>query len=138
MISEFLGSNETGLVDEDEEFSDWVEIYNPDSVVHDLGDYALTDVAGDLSAWSFPSGMLIQAGAYRVVFTSNKDRLGAELHTNFKLAQEGGFVGLSKGGILISGFDYPAQTTDQSFGLSWAGELVFLRLRLQVWRMGRE
>ena len=125
VISEFLGSNETGLVDEDEEFSDWVEIYNPDAVVHDLGDYALTDVAGDLSAWSFPSGMLIQAGAYRVVFTSNKDRLGAELHTNFKLAQEGGFVGLSKGGILISGFDYPAQTTDQSFGLSWAGELVF-------------
>ncbi|MEN8848963.1 MAG: CotH kinase family protein [Akkermansiaceae bacterium] len=125
VITEFLGSNETGIVDEDGEFSDWVEIFNPDGVVYDLGDYALTDEAGDLLGWSFPSGTLIQPGSYRVVFASNKDRLGSELHTNFKLAKEGGVLGLTKGGILVSGFDYPAQTTDQSFGISVGGQIAF-------------
>ena len=37
LITEFMASNQTGLMDEDGDRPDWIELHNPDLVAMDLG-----------------------------------------------------------------------------------------------------
>ena len=121
IISEFLASNDSELADEDGEFSDWIEIHNPDAVAVNMGGWHLTDNATNLDKWTFPN-VTIPAGGYLVVFASNKDRAvaGQELHTDFRLSSEGEYLALVKpdGVTKTSEFNpYPAQSTDVSYGV---------------------
>lgn len=119
IISEFLASNDSEYADEDGEYSDWIEIHNPDPVAVDMAGWHLTDNAGNLDKWTFPS-VSIPANGYLVVFASNKDRAGSELHTNFKLSSGGEYLALVKpdGVTRASEFNpFPAQNTDVSYGV---------------------
>lgn len=117
MISEFVARNDSGLADEDGEFSDWVEIWNSGDVVIDLGGYGLSDDPVRPMRWTFPTETLIPADGYLVVFASNKDRLRTELHTDFKLGGDGGYLGLTDaGGAVASSFYYVEQDEDVSSG----------------------
>ena len=91
VISEFMAANDTTLADEDGDFSDWIEIHNPDGREVDLDGYFLTDKATNLDKWRIPA-VTIPAGGYLVIFASDKDRSNPEaaLHTNFKLPSKGG------------------------------------------------
>ena len=95
IINEFLASNGSGLVDEDGEYSDWIELYNPSDAAINLSGWSLTDDPGQPGKWPFPDITLPGKG-YLVVFASGKDRTGAdtELHTNFRLDKEGEFLAL--------------------------------------------
>lgn len=45
VISEFLASNRTGILDEDGDHSDWIELRNPDPATASLKGWYLTDSA---------------------------------------------------------------------------------------------
>jgi len=83
VISEFLADNETGLRDADGDYSDWIEIFNPDSVAVDLGGYYLTADAGDLSYVVEISGNLVlwQDGAAFTVEAGSSQDNGAGTET---------------------------------------------------------
>lgn len=121
VISEFMASNQSGLQDSDGDFSDWVEIHNPDAVAVDLDGWYLTDNASALTKWRFPA-TVIPAGGYLVVFASDKDRAvsGAPLHTNFALSANGEYLGLVQpdGVTVASEFTpkFPAQSGNVSYG----------------------
>lgn len=119
-ISEFLAQNDGGLTDEDGDASDWIEIYNSGAVDVNLQGWHLTDDAGELTKWEFPS-TVVPAGGFVVVFASNKDRAvaGAELHTNFSISTEGEYLALVEpdGVTLASQFDAPTQYENVSFGI---------------------
>jgi len=122
LITEFLASNDAGLVDEDGESSDWIELHNAGDTALDLTGWHLTDDSGDLTQWAFPAETL-NPGEYLVVFASNKDRAvaGNELHTNFKLSASGEYLALVQQDGTTVAFEYapeyPAQSTDVSYGL---------------------
>lgn len=124
MISEFVASNDSGLKDEDGEFSDWIEIYNPDAAPINLDGFAITDDAGKLDRWEFPD-VTIEAGEYLIVFASNKNRTDptGELHANFKLAASGGYLALAGPSGVVSEFGpiYPEQYEDRSYGIVDSG-----------------
>src|SRR5262245_39997596 len=90
VINEFLASNKHTNADEDGDFADWVEIYNPNSTVISLDGYFLTDKQTKLTKWKFPN-VSIGAKGYLLLWASEKDRTDPSkpLHTNFKLADEG-------------------------------------------------
>ncbi len=120
LISEFLAQNNASLSDDDGDRSDWIELFNPDAVAWDLTNWSLTDDPAVPSKWSFPE-LSLRSGGYLVVFASGKDRsqLGAPLHTNFRLANGGEFLGLvNPEGEVVSSFGarYPAQIADVSYG----------------------
>ena len=94
-LTEFMASNTRTLADENGAFEDWVEVQNTSPVSINLFDWALTDSAGNLTKWKFPSTNL-PPGQFLVVFASNKDRRtpGAPLHTNFKLDAAGEYLAL--------------------------------------------
>lgn len=121
VINEFLASNVHGIVDQDGDHSDWIELKNTNSSPVDLGGWRLTDEAGKLDKWEFPA-ITLNPGAYLKIFASDKDRrvAGQELHTNFKLATEGEYLALvmPDGVTIADAFNpYPAQRDDISFGV---------------------
>jgi len=91
VINEVMADALTGLRDEDDELSDWVEIYNTSGTAVSLDNYALSDNEGKPLKWRFPKGANIPAHGYYVVFCSGKDRVDASTgvpHTNFRISAE--------------------------------------------------
>ncbi len=121
-ITEFMASKHSTLPDKDGDYSDWIELYNAGTADANIEGWYLTDSASLLTEWRFPS-TVIPANGFLIVFASGKDLAvsGAELHTNFKLASEGGFLALVKpdGLTIASGFipGYPKQYRDISYGI---------------------
>ena len=119
-ITEFMAANKKATNDVDGDASDWIEIWNGSLVPVDLGGWFLTDTATNLTKWAFPH-VTLAANGYLLVFASGKNRTdpAAQLHTNFKLEKNTGFLALvaPDGTNIASGFPaYPAQQTDVSYG----------------------
>ncbi len=120
-ISEFVAINNGGLLDDDRESSDWLEIENLEDREIDLTGWYLTDDSAQPDLWAFPQ-VSLQAGQRIVVFCSGKDRVGddGELHTNFQLSGDGEYLGLFNAELparLVSAFEgYPRQVQDVSYG----------------------
>ncbi|MDB4683796.1 lamin tail domain-containing protein, partial [bacterium] len=129
VISEFMAANDTVLADEDGDFSDWIEIHNPDGSEVDLDGYFLTDKASNLDKWRIPA-VTIPAGGYLVIFASDKDRSNpeAELHASFKLPLKSGYLALvAPDAVTVLtdfGSTYPLQFEDQSYGKDSFGSVT--------------
>ncbi|MCP5525416.1 MAG: lamin tail domain-containing protein [Verrucomicrobiales bacterium] len=118
-ISEFMADNNDTLNDEDGDQPDWIELHNPTDEPIDLGGWHLTDDPVALTRWRLPA-FTLAPGGYRVVFASGKNRVApaGPLHTDFKLASDGGYLALTDrdGGIVSEFRYYPAQREDVSYG----------------------
>lgn len=89
VISEICPDPLTGLRDEDDELSDWIELYNGSDKVVYLKNYALSDNEGKPLKWHFPEDAAISPHGYYVVFASGKDRTSTRVpHTNFRISAE--------------------------------------------------
>lgn len=121
VISEFMADNVSTAVDEDGEFSDWVEIHNPTAAPVSLNDWYLTDSAADLTKWRFPN-VTLAPGEFRLVWASGKNRRfpNQPLHANFSLAAGGEYLALVRpDGITVARHfspEYPAQNGDEAYG----------------------
>ncbi len=134
IISEFMASNDTTLLDEDGDSSDWIELFNGGDTAADLGGWHLTDDAAEPDKWTLPAGVSLAPGEFLVVFASNKDRTvaGSELHTNFRLDADGEYLALiDDGDHVLTEFapEYPEQFTDFSYGFPVSqNETVFVEV----------
>ena len=123
IISEFLASNRSGLLDEDGETSDWIELWNPSDQPVSTEGFFLTDNIEIPAKWGLPQ-TIIPAKGFQIIFASGKDRSTSTqaLHTNFRLSrQAGGFLALThsspEGLEVLSEFaHYPKQHSDVSYG----------------------
>lgn len=87
-ISEYMALNKSAVIDEDGDFSDWIEITNPTGSTLNLNGYGLSDDNDKPFKWIFPD-VSIEPGQYLLIFASGKDRTNADgkfLHTNFSLS----------------------------------------------------
>ncbi len=120
ILSEFMAENETGLKDEDNAYSDWIEIQNDGTTTVNLAGWALTDDAQESAKWIFPA-VNLAPGQFLIVFASGKNRAvaGSPLHTNFSLSSAGEYLALIKpGGAIATEFDeFPEQFADKSYGI---------------------
>ena len=120
-ISEFMANNDRVLAAPDGEFPDWIEIENADIAPVDLGGWYLTDDPLALNKWQLPS-VTLPAGRFLVVFASGKNLTAAStnLHTNFELDADGGFLALVRpdGTTIASSYSYDAVDEDEPFGMA--------------------
>ena len=104
VINEIHSTNLTGLLDEDGDEEDWIELYNTTARPVDLTGVGLSDSGGALFRWRFPPGSAIPARSHLVVFTSKKNRAvwTRPLHTDFAVESGADRVYLtSPGGAAI-------------------------------------
>ena len=119
VISEFVALNTAVLQDEDGAYSDWLEIQNRGDITANISDYYLTNDAADLTKWQVPDGTSLAPGEALVIFASDKNRTGAELHTNFTIDELGGDLAFvaPDGTTIVSDFSgHPALGKDQAYG----------------------
>ncbi|GAA5482708.1 hypothetical protein Hsar01_01931 [Haloferula sargassicola] len=124
-----MAKNGSTVADEDGDFSDWIEIHNPDTAPVSLGDWYLTDSDNNLTKWRFPN-ITLQPGEFRVVWASGKDRrLPAQpLHTSFSLSAGGEYLALvhPDGATIEQEFapEFPEMDDDESYGLVFDTEVL--------------
>jgi hypothetical protein len=114
VINEFMSRNDTTLQDQDGDYPDWIELYNPGEQTVDLLNYSLSDNLNEARKWIFPE-VSIAPKEYLLLYASGKDRVGAgELHTNFKISSEGEPLLLTnQGGSVIDLVDSVELAEDQ-------------------------
>ncbi len=123
-INELMPSNQTIIADENDEYDDWIELYNPDED-HDasLAGYFISDDRNDpLKRW-LPQDAVVPADGYLLLWADGSPDQGA-LHLSFKLrASEGEAVILTDpDGKEIDSTDFEIPNGEQSFGRFPDGE----------------
>ena len=135
IISEFMATNDNTLFDEDEDDSDWVEIFNPTNTTFNLSGWQLLDFN---NTWTFPIAptadpsqqLILTPGETLIVFASDKNRIDplSELHTNFKLGSSGDSLTLRKpdpngpGYIIVDQHTFGNQRKNTSGGWAFNAE----------------
>lgn len=100
------------FADEDGTAQDWIEIYNKGNVTVNLDGLKLRD-SGDV--WTFPN-INLQAKKFLIVFASDKDRTGSELHANFRLESNGEILAiLNTDSSLVQQLTLPPMASNQSY-----------------------
>ncbi len=137
VITEFLASNvaTNGLLDEDGDNSDWIEIRNRGSNAVNLAGWSLSDDPEVPGLWVFGGSRVLNPGQYMIVFASGKDRRNPtttnRFHTNFQLGTGGEHLGLYSSDSpreLVSGFEYPEQRNDHSYGYDPLGNVRYFKM----------
>lgn len=117
-INEVMGSNSSVIADEDGDFPDWIELFNPAFHSINLSGYALSDEAWNPYKWTFPD-TVIEAQSFIIIFASGKDRTvpGHELHTNFRINKSLDIVMLTDSfGTVLDNVLIEDLPTDISYG----------------------
>ncbi len=127
VISEFLAENTSGIRDAAGHRHDWIELKNTGAVAQNVAGWYLTDNAANLTKFQLPNAgalTLLDPGETLLVFASGSSGevglVGGELHTNFQLSKEPGYLGLvrSNGTTIEHEYNlYPQQFPDVSYGL---------------------
>ena len=131
VINEFMAANATTIQDDDGDFSDWLELYNPGPAAFDLTGCYLSDDPDNPLRWRFPAAAL-PADGFLLIWASGKDRAdpSGALHTNFAISAGGEPLLLSAadGATRLDEVAPQALAADLSFGRlpdGGAGWVVF-------------
>lgn len=119
VLNEIMAAPRSGLRDEDDELSDWIELKNNGSEPIDLSHFALSDNEQRPIKWIFPEGAVISPGGTYLVFCSGKNRpnVGGYPHTNFSISAEGETITLStRQGQLVDRIVFDNLPADHSYG----------------------
>ncbi|MCI0512889.1 CotH kinase family protein [candidate division KSB1 bacterium] len=79
VINEIMASNASLVQDDDGDYSDWIELYNPADHALDLQNYGLSDEAQNPFRWTFPR-ITLGAKAFLILFASDKNRTDVIIH----------------------------------------------------------
>ncbi len=115
VINEIMASNSVTASDENGDFDDWIELYNPGSEVVDLSGFYLTDNPANLTKWAFPAGTSLAAHSYLIVW-ADEDQEQGPLHSNFKLSGSGEILYLLDSTLQwVDTLNFPEQITDMGY-----------------------
>ena len=119
-VNEFLASNSTDVLSENNKHEDWIEIYNGGSSTIDLAGLYLSDDTTNLEKYKIPYGSMdktrIPSKGYVLFWADNEPQDGA-LHLPFKLDRSEGVIILSQKSssgtmTVIDKIRYSQQNTD--------------------------
>lgn len=118
ILSEIAAANIAGLLDEDRDASDWIELLNTTAAPLDLTGVGLSTRGGQPYAFTFPPGTAIAARGRLLVFASGKGRRqwGRPLHAAWNIDSDKDRVYLTApGNVLLDSTALPATRPDVSW-----------------------
>ena len=114
ILNEIMAGNDSTIMDDNEEFEDWIEITNRGTDPINLSEYRLTDDMAFPDKFMFPD-TLIQPGEYMIIW-ADKDTDQGSLHAEFKLDKDGEEVYLMQGSVIVDWITFPDIQDDVSWG----------------------
>lgn len=117
-ISEIMSKNTYTIKDKNNNYFDYIEIYNGFNNKINLEGYHLSDSEYKTSKWTFPN-IEMDEGEYLIIYASGKDNCEDKLdcHTNFKLSSKGEVLTLTdRNNNIINKFTYPSLCNDIAYG----------------------
>ncbi len=121
VINEFMASNNNNIQDSQQQYDDWIEIYNYGEDTVDIGGLYLTDNLSDPVKWQIPVDnpalTTVEPGGHLLIWADG-DTSDPGLHANFKLDADGEEIALFKsdGTTMIDSVIFGEQTSDISYG----------------------
>ena len=112
LINEFMASNVITYPEmyDFDDYTDWIELYNPSATSYSLDGVFLTDNLEDPLKWKIPDGTVINAEGYLIIWADDYNESPGQVytrpywpwddfttqhyHTNFKLSKTGEQLGL--------------------------------------------
>ena len=115
-----LNAFNTDYADENNQFDDWIELYNNDTVTVSIAGYHITNNIDSPVLFTIPSissQTTMPPASFKILWADQNTSQGP-LHLNFTLNPTGGFVGLfaPDGESLVDATNYPAMAPGQTFG----------------------
>jgi len=97
-VNEVEPDNLTGITNSAGQHAPWIELYNPATNTVALTNLYLSGTYSNLTNWAFPSGAVISAGQFLVIFADGQTNLStlSQLHASFALNGGSGSVALSR------------------------------------------
>jgi hypothetical protein len=136
-INELMAINRSVITDVNDQYDDWIELYNSTDSPIDLGGLYLTDDLSQLQLSQIPltdaASTTIPAHGF-LLFWADESREQGVLHINLKLSKAGEQLGLVQvidgTPVLIDQLSYGPQTADVSYGRAEDGsdELISMTL----------
>lgn len=115
VINELMASNGSTVMDNNDQYEDWIELYNGTGNAVDLEGWYLTDTPFEPTKWEIPGGTLMAPDSYLIVWADEDQSQGA-MHANFKLSATGESVLLyDTDTLLVDQVDFDAQETDMGY-----------------------
>ncbi len=87
VINEVVSTNGSGVTDEEGDFPDWIELYNPSNSTINLSGFSISDDSLDLEKYPLPN-VGIEAGAYFLLYASDKNREGFTTFWETRIEEE--------------------------------------------------
>ncbi|KAA1245499.1 lamin tail domain-containing protein [Aquimarina sp. RZ0] len=120
VINEVQGKNDSTITDENGEYDDWIEIYNPGSTPINLAGLYFSDSFSDPLKWQIPdtdaSKTTVAANGYLLLWADNDPSQG-ENHLGFKLKGSDQIVVTYSDGITEKQrIEFTDIESDQSYG----------------------
>ncbi len=130
VINEIQGRNNATIADENGEFDDWIEIYNPTSSPIDLAGLFISDNLSDPLKFQIPntnpSLTTVPANGYLLLWADNDLNQG-ENHLGFTLRRSDQVILTYPDGVTEKQrVEYDDVTTDNSFGAETDGDTNFV------------
>jgi len=114
-INEMMSNNVSSIQDNDGDYSDWIELYNPATSAVSMQGYHLTDEIQYLDKWQIPNTAIV-GGGYLLIFASGKNLGQPEFHTNFSVSSSGESIYLvDPTGVILDSCPSVSLLTDQSY-----------------------
>jgi hypothetical protein len=119
VINEFMADNASTIADENGDFEDWIELFNPGDQPVNIAGMFVTDSFPKL-AWQIPDSneqlTTIPPGGYLLLWL-DKDPQQGILHMNVKLGADGESISLVRSdGTIIDSIQFGLQLPDISLG----------------------
>ena len=116
-----MAKNSQTILDDDNEYSDYIELYNGYNYDINLLGYHLSDREYKTNKWTFPN-IKIKAKSYLLIYASGKNKCDLEnniCHTDFKLSSLGEKVTLTDGsGNIVSKVSFNQMNSDVSLSFN--------------------
>jgi len=126
VINEILASNSAGATDEAGDHDDWLELYNNNNFAVNIGGYYVTDDPTLPTQWQIPSGTLIAANGYLILWADNQTDQGP-LHMNWKISASGESLQLLDASQnIVDPVSFGQQVTDMGYARVPNGTGAFL------------
>ncbi len=92
-VNEFMPSNQITIHDDQDQASDWIELYNPTGQDVALDGWSVTDDPTLPTKHVLTGGLVVPAGGYLLLWADGAPELGPT-HLGFALAEDGEAIGL--------------------------------------------